>query len=97
MQKHTTIVLVGLAAIGLSGVSWAEQATPPPSTQQCPEDNSKKPPTDNPSDRLAETKGVVCPPPGIDPAIEKKPPADGKLKVIPPPGTPGGNPNVEPK
>jgi hypothetical protein len=86
-----------LAARADSGVAWAEQA--PPSTQQCPEDDAKRPPrTDNPSDQLADTKGIVCPPAGVDPAIEIKPPStDGAIKVIPAPGTPGGNPEEQPK
>ena len=81
-----------------SCVAWAEQAPPPPSTQ-CPEDNSKRPPsTDNPSDRLAESKGVVCPPAGVDPGIQAKPPSnDAVIKVVPAPGIPGGNPKEQPK
>jgi hypothetical protein len=49
------------------------------------------------SDQLAESKGIICPPAGIDPDMQVNPPAGGQLKVIPPPGSPGGNPNVQPK
>src|SRR5262245_27741385 len=49
------------------------------------------------SDRLAESRGVICPPRGVDPDIAVTPPAGGDIKVIPPPGAPGGNPNVQPK
>jgi hypothetical protein len=49
------------------------------------------------SDRLARSKGVLCPPAGIDPDMPVEPPAGGALKVVPPPGTPGGDPNVQPK
>ena len=77
--------------------AWAEQA-PPPATQPCPDVNSKPSPPDNPSDRLAETKGVICPPTGLDPAMEVKPPSnDGTIKIIPAPGTPGGNHKEQPK
>jgi hypothetical protein len=50
-----------------------------------------------PSDKLAQSQGVSCPPAGVDPQMQVKPPAGGELKVIPAPGTPGGNPNVQPK
>jgi hypothetical protein len=49
------------------------------------------------SDQLAASKGVICPPAGIDPQIQQRPPEGGTMKVIPPPGSPGGNPNVQPK
>jgi hypothetical protein len=41
--------------------------------------------------------GVICPPAGIDRDMEVTPPSGGHLKIIPPPGTPGGDPNVQPK
>lgn len=49
------------------------------------------------SDQLAESKGVICPPAGVDPQMRQAPPEGGAMKVIPPPGSPGGNPNVQPK
>lgn len=48
------------------------------------------------SQQLSRSNGVICPPP-IDPAIKKPAPSTGSMPVIPPPGTPGGNPNVQPK
>ena len=48
------------------------------------------------SDKLARTDGVLCPP-RTDPDIAEKPPAGGAMKVIPPPGTPGNQPEVQPK
>jgi hypothetical protein len=53
--------------------------------------------SETPSDKLAESKGVICPPAGVDPQMQVKPPSGGELKIIPAPGTPGGNPNVQPK
>jgi hypothetical protein len=41
--------------------------------------------------------GVICPPPGIDPDISVPPVGGGRTPVIPPPGTPGGDPSVQPK
>lgn len=48
-------------------------------------------------DRLAKSDGVLCPPPGIDPEIHAPTPDTGNTPVIPPPGSPGGNPDVRPK
>lgn len=49
------------------------------------------------SDQLAQSKGVICPPAGVDKEMQQKPPEGGAMKVIPPPGSPGGNQNVQPK
>jgi hypothetical protein len=93
MKVFAQALFVGLVA---TTVAVAEQAPPPTATQPCPEDPKRPPRTDNPSDRLAETKGVICPPTGVDPGIETKPPTnDGTLKVIPPPGAPGANPKEQ--
>jgi hypothetical protein len=48
------------------------------------------------SNRLGETNGVICPP-NVDPGIKAQAPDTGKMPVIPPPGSPGGNPDVQPK
>jgi hypothetical protein len=48
------------------------------------------------SDKLAQSNGVICPP-KVDRAIKAPTPNAGKMPVIPPPGSPGGNPNVQPK
>ena len=49
------------------------------------------------SEKLARTDGVICPPLGLDPAIRAPAPNGGNMPVIPPPGSPGGDPNVRPK
>jgi hypothetical protein len=48
-------------------------------------------------DRLARSDGTLCPPSGIDPEIRAPTPEGGKMPVIPPPGSPGGDPSVRPK
>ncbi len=48
------------------------------------------------SQKLDQAKGVICPP-DVDPAINAPTPNAGKTPVIPPPGSPGGNPNIQPK
>ncbi|MGE3150696.1 MAG: hypothetical protein AB7K04_16720 [Pseudorhodoplanes sp.] len=49
------------------------------------------------SEKLAATDGVICPPAEIDPDIRVQPPAGSATPVIPPPGSPGGDPSVRPK
>ncbi|MDP2410959.1 MAG: hypothetical protein Q8M26_11815 [Pseudolabrys sp.] len=48
------------------------------------------------SDKLAQTGGVICPPPQIDPGMTQPPPEAGRTPVIPPP-PPGSAPSVLPK
>ena len=48
-------------------------------------------------DKLAKSDGVLCPPAGVDPEIRAPTPEGGKTPVIPPPGSPGGDPTVRPK
>jgi hypothetical protein len=49
------------------------------------------------SDKLAQSKGVICPPRHVDEDIKAPTPKGGRMPVIPPPGSPGGNPNIQPK
>jgi hypothetical protein len=50
-------------------------------------------------DKLAQSDGVLCPPSGVDPAMRAPAPNTGtsSMPVIPPPGSPGGDPTVRPK
>jgi hypothetical protein len=57
----------------------------------------KKPDDKSLSDKLAQSKGVICPPDQVDPAMNRPAPGGGTMPVIPPPGSPGGDPNVQPK
>jgi hypothetical protein len=52
--------------------------------------------SENLSDKLAQSGGVLCPQ-NVDPAIKAPTPPTGDKPVIPPPGSPGGNQNVTPK
>src|SRR3954469_24286014 len=54
------------------------------------------------SERLDRSKGVIVPPASTantDPGLVKPAPSTGtrSMPVIPPPGTPGGDPDVQPK
>jgi hypothetical protein len=58
----------------------------------------EKPSNGNLSDKLARSGGVICPPDQMDPEIKAPtPPGGGSMPVIPPPGSPGGDRNVQPK
>ncbi len=51
------------------------------------------------SERLDRNNGVIHPPAAVDPgiAVPAPDPHPHSTPVIPPPGTPGGNPSVQPK
>jgi hypothetical protein len=51
----------------------------------------------NLSDELSRSKGVICPPAGVDPGISVPPVGGGVTPIIPPPGMPGGDPGLVPK
>jgi hypothetical protein len=51
------------------------------------------------SHQLDRSGGVIHPPTNVDPGLTQPAPQVGahSMPVIPPPGTPGGNPDVKPK
>ncbi len=49
------------------------------------------------SDKLNSSNGVIHPDPSVDPGIQKPTPPAGAMPVVPPPGSPGGDPTVQPK
>lgn len=51
---------------------------------------------ENLSDKLARTDGVICPP-EVGNDMRLPTPDAGRTPVIPPPGSPGGDPSVQPK
>jgi hypothetical protein len=58
---------------------------------------TQQPAGQNLSDKLARSDGIICPPEHVDPEIKQPTPPGGPMPVIPPPGSPGGDPNVRPK
>jgi hypothetical protein len=56
----------------------------------------RDPPNQTLSEKLDRTEGVLCPP-NIDPDIKAPTPDVGTMPIIPPPGSPGGDPTVRPK
>jgi hypothetical protein len=51
------------------------------------------------SKKLDQNEGVLAPPEGIDPKMDKGPPAKtgDKMPIIIPPGEPGGDQSIQPK
>ena len=82
-----------------TGKCGAGASDPEPLSEEgatCPPDTNGEPTTVGGgssaplSEKLARSKGVICPPAGIDRDMQVTPPGGGHIKVIPPPGTPGG-------
>jgi hypothetical protein len=69
----------------------------PPRGTIAPEGSTTSQATEPLGDKLAKSDGVLCPPAGIDPEIRAPAPDAGNTPVIPPPGSPGGDPTVRPK
>jgi hypothetical protein len=64
---------------------------------QSSDTDMQKPAGRNLSEQLAKSDGVICPPAHIDPEIRQPTPPGGAMPVIPPPGSPGGDPSIQPK
>ena len=69
----------------------------PPSGTAVPEGTTTGQRAEPLGDKLARADGVLCPPPGVDPEMHAPAPDVGKTPVIPPPGSPGGDPTIRPK
>jgi hypothetical protein len=106
--RPTSLILAMFMSVAYTGGALAQPATSDRVPEQgegaaCPPD-AKEGPTiggggssEPLGDKLAQSKGVICPPAGIDRDMQVRPPGGGALKVIPPPGTPDGDPRVEPR
>jgi hypothetical protein len=88
----TVVVIFGLLTVATGSLEASQADTGPSSNQRSP--NS----SDNLSQKLNNSNGVISPPAQVDPGMKVKPPTDaGSMRIIPPPGSPGGDPNVQPK
>jgi hypothetical protein len=75
----------------------ANNCAPMPRSAIAPEGTTTGQVTEPLGDKLAKSDGVLCPPAGVDPEIRAPTPETGNTPVIPPPGSPGGNPRLRPK
>jgi hypothetical protein len=106
--QNVAAVLAAIAALSISGAqAQLDRPVAPPTLAQPPNSRDCSPSVGNNglssnettgsralSDQLSQSKGVICPPAGIDPDISVPPIGGGRTPVIPPPGTPGGDPNI---
>ncbi|MGB6286857.1 MAG: hypothetical protein WBG18_21000 [Xanthobacteraceae bacterium] len=81
-------------ALTLAGVSLACAQAPSAVQKPCSELGGD--PSKTLSEKLDQGSGVICPP-NVDPGIKAPTPETGKMPVIPPPGSPSGDPKVQPK
>ena len=104
--RYTTLIVtifVSAVTAGAAGAQSVGDRGAPEQGSACPPDVKGEPPTvgggssEPLSDKLADSKGVICPPSGVDREMQVAPPGGGRLKVIPPPGAPGGDQSVQPK
>jgi hypothetical protein len=98
------LMLAMPTALAQSERPAAPPSVSPPARSECSPDVGRTTPRSpettgsrSLSEQLSESKGVICPPAGVDPGISVPPVGGGRMPVIPPPGTPGGDPNVVPK
>jgi len=83
-----------IAALSLlCAAIWTAQAA---DTTGCTPQERQQADQNKLSQKLDDTAGVICPP-DIDPAMKAPAPKTGDTPVIAPPGSPGGNPSVQPK
>lgn len=99
-------IVVPLCLFALwAGAALAQGTTVPQGSEHpgaaCPPSAGANAPTvGKPEDKtlteqLAQSKGVICPPAGVDPEMRQAPPEGGALRVIPPP-PPGQNTPAQP-
>jgi hypothetical protein len=103
MPRH---FLVAFALVSAVTAASAQTSPPAQASKDCPPGTSANAPginsnnnssNSNLSDKLASSKGIICPPAGVDREMQQKPPEGGAMKVVPPPGSPGGDQSVQPK
>jgi hypothetical protein len=105
-MRMSSVIAAASGALLASTIALAQPQPPAPRAPlQMPECRRGALPTEpgettgsaDLGDRLARSKGIICPPAGIDPGIAAPPVGGGTTPVIPPPGTPGGDPSIIPK
>jgi hypothetical protein len=111
LTQNIAAVVATVAALSIpTAQAQLERPVPPPALSQtenpqdCPPSVGDNRGSSNAttegrtlSDQLSQSNGVICPPAGIDPDITVPPIGGGRTRVILPPGTPGGDPSIQPK
>ncbi len=89
MVSATAKVLIALMTLSSADLTVAQAAD---ATGCTPQEQSNQ----TLSEKLDQTSGVICPP-DVDRGMKAPTPKTGSTPVIPPPGSPGGDPNIQPK
>ncbi|HJZ17155.1 MAG TPA: hypothetical protein VJ251_17230 [Stellaceae bacterium] len=90
-MRRTWLIVATLAGLGASAIAAERPAEQPNQPVEPPAIGSS-------SSDLGRSGGVIRPPADVDPQMKQMPPSSGdRMPVIPPPGTPGGNPSAKPK
>ena len=102
LRQMPRFLFAAAAAVLVATSALAQQQPAPPANPECAAGMQSSPTSPKSGeaplgDKLAQSKGVICPP-DVDPAMKIPPPETGaKMPVIPPPGTPGGERKLDPK
>ena len=90
-MRRTWLIMATLAGLGAPAIAAERPAEQPNQRVEPPAIGSS-------SSDLSRSGGVIRPPADVDPQMKQMPPSSGdRMPVIPPPGTPGGNPSAKPK
>jgi hypothetical protein len=104
-MKSATLCFAAILA-GMAAPVLAQTTPGAPGTDQVIPEKDRSRPADQPSnaqqslsEKLDKSGGVIKPPADVDPKMAKPAPVPNpnSTPVIPPPGSPGGNPDVKPK
>jgi hypothetical protein len=105
LTRDCHFVLLLMLALMRPGFSQPAPAPPAVDPKACSDEqrlrlddrNSPRDPSNQSlSEKLDRTDGVICPP-NVDPEMKAPTPDAGKMPIVAPPGSPGGDPNVRPK
>jgi hypothetical protein len=88
-----TILTGASLVLALAGLSAAHAQAPSTGQKPCAAPGGD---SASLSQKLDQGGGVICPP-DVDPGMKAPTPEAGKMPIIPPPGSPGGDPKVQPK
>jgi hypothetical protein len=95
-KRACIAILLSLSLAGAAVAQVQQQAPNPdlkPDPKSCANNSGS---SGDLSNKLSQSNGVICPP-DIDQGMKAPTPDTGKMPVIPPPGSPGGDQSVEPK
>jgi hypothetical protein len=89
MQRASFAALLSLALAGTAVAQILQNSGPKPCV-------SGGDGSGDLSNKLSQSNGVICPP-DVDQGMKAPTPNAGRMPVIPPPGSPGGDQNIQPK